>query len=277
MERGKQICKILKDIRRQIADENGIEFITSECSHKGDCAGTCPKCEAEVRYLESQLARRRVAGRATRLVGVSLGLAAVAPALMSCEPLVTMGDVEGPGGQLDGMIEGPMLPEVGDPAIPDNVNLGENLVFDLIPRDVFMHMFSQGGWQEEAVYDVFPGGKHGEDILSKIEDYRHRRYAVKSDDQLVEYVASKEDPTRMELKPKAFCFFWDANSLVIGTSGSETVFTVASINEEEMVCYGEVFSPVMSPDAFMGKYVFRHVDDQTVAGWDAQAGQSEEE
>ena len=39
MERGKQVCKILKDIRKQIAEENDIEFITSECKHQGDCAG----------------------------------------------------------------------------------------------------------------------------------------------------------------------------------------------------------------------------------------------
>ena len=36
MERGKQICKILKDIRKQIAQENDIEFVTSDCQHKGD-------------------------------------------------------------------------------------------------------------------------------------------------------------------------------------------------------------------------------------------------
>ncbi len=51
MARGKQTCKILKEIRRQIAEANGIEFVTSECRYKGDCLGTCPKCEAEVRYL----------------------------------------------------------------------------------------------------------------------------------------------------------------------------------------------------------------------------------
>ena len=55
MARGKQTCKILKEIRRQIAEANGIEFATSECRYKGDCLGTCPKCEAEVRYLEQQL------------------------------------------------------------------------------------------------------------------------------------------------------------------------------------------------------------------------------
>ena len=43
MKRGKQTCKILKDIRRQIAEANDIEFITSECQYQGDCLGTCPK------------------------------------------------------------------------------------------------------------------------------------------------------------------------------------------------------------------------------------------
>ena len=37
MKRGKQTCKILKDIRRQIAEANDIEFITSECQYQGDC------------------------------------------------------------------------------------------------------------------------------------------------------------------------------------------------------------------------------------------------
>lgn len=42
MKRGKQTCRILKDIRRQIAEANDIEYITSECQYKGDCSGTCP-------------------------------------------------------------------------------------------------------------------------------------------------------------------------------------------------------------------------------------------
>ena len=53
MARGKQTCKILKEIRRQIAEANDIEFITSECQYQGDCLGTCPKCEAEVMVRKS--------------------------------------------------------------------------------------------------------------------------------------------------------------------------------------------------------------------------------
>ncbi len=84
MIRGKQTCRILKDIRWQIAEANDIEYITSECQYKGDCRGTCPKCEAEVRYLEQQLERRRTAGKAITLLGISAGLVAAGSAMTSC-------------------------------------------------------------------------------------------------------------------------------------------------------------------------------------------------
>ena len=85
MARGKQTCKILKEIRKQIAEENDIELITSECTHKGDCAGTCPKCEAEVRYLERELEKRQRLGKAAVFAGMTLGTAITAAA---CGPLI---------------------------------------------------------------------------------------------------------------------------------------------------------------------------------------------
>lgn len=74
MKRGKSTCRILKEIRRQIAEANDISYITSECQYQGDCAGTCPHCEEEVRYLEQQLERRRRAGKAISLLGISAGV-----------------------------------------------------------------------------------------------------------------------------------------------------------------------------------------------------------
>lgn len=74
MAKGKQTCRILKEIRKQIAEANGIEFVTSECRYKGDCTGTCPKCEAEVHYLERQLHARTLAGKAVALAGISAGM-----------------------------------------------------------------------------------------------------------------------------------------------------------------------------------------------------------
>ena len=61
----------MKEIRRRIAEANDIEYVTSECRYKGECKGTCPRCEAEVRYLEQQLALRRIAGKAVILAGIT--------------------------------------------------------------------------------------------------------------------------------------------------------------------------------------------------------------
>lgn len=73
MAKGKNTCKILKEIRKQIAEDNDIELITSECTYQGDCEGTCPKCESEVRYLERELEKRQRMGKAAVFAGMSLG------------------------------------------------------------------------------------------------------------------------------------------------------------------------------------------------------------
>ena len=74
MKHGKHICNTLKAIRLDIARANGIKYAPRECHHEGDCAGTCPACESEMRYLEQEIARRRNLGRAALVAGVSLGL-----------------------------------------------------------------------------------------------------------------------------------------------------------------------------------------------------------
>ena len=72
--KGKSKCKILKEIRAEIARANDIEWVTENCTHKGDCRGTCPKCEAEVRRLERALELRRRLGRGVVIAGISAGL-----------------------------------------------------------------------------------------------------------------------------------------------------------------------------------------------------------
>ncbi len=74
--KGKEKCKALKEIRKQIAENNNIEYVVSECKHKGECKGTCPKCEAEVRYLEKELEKRKSLGQKVAIAGVSMGIAA---------------------------------------------------------------------------------------------------------------------------------------------------------------------------------------------------------
>ena len=77
MTRGKTICGVLKTIRKQVADANDIKYEPHECHHQGECRGTCPACEAEVRYIERQLNIRRRLGKAVAVVGISAGLSAL--------------------------------------------------------------------------------------------------------------------------------------------------------------------------------------------------------
>ena len=80
---GKNKCKILKEIRQMIADENDIPYVTAYCRYKGECAGTCPACEAELAYLERELLRRQKEGK--RNVAIGISVAALLIALGSCD------------------------------------------------------------------------------------------------------------------------------------------------------------------------------------------------
>ena len=72
---GKEKCRILKEIRQKIADENEIPYVTQECRHQGNCSGTCPRCESELRYLEQQLERRAALGKRISVAALCAGLA----------------------------------------------------------------------------------------------------------------------------------------------------------------------------------------------------------
>ncbi len=74
---GKNICAALKQVRRRVAETNGIVYTSKECHFEGNCNGTCPACEAEVRYLEHQLNLLRKAGKAVTVMGVALGMTLV--------------------------------------------------------------------------------------------------------------------------------------------------------------------------------------------------------
>ena len=76
MVKGKSTCKLLKSIRQQIADANGISYRPKECQHKGNCAGTCPACEEEIRYLEGELKARKGNGFGMKVAGIAAGICA---------------------------------------------------------------------------------------------------------------------------------------------------------------------------------------------------------
>lgn len=69
---GKQKCDLLKSIRKEIAEKNNIVYLTSECNHEGNCMGTCPKCDAEIRYLDMEIKRKIQLGEEVFLSGITL-------------------------------------------------------------------------------------------------------------------------------------------------------------------------------------------------------------
>ena len=144
---GKEKCRILKEIRAEIARQNDIEWVVSECKHQGNCKGTCPKCEQEVRQLEKALARRESLGKRVAVVGVS---ASIALSVTGCvNPLLRP-------------TAGAPLPETGE-SLPPNTESeslhetsvqGEEVVTDMgdvtIPGDSFMGEIVDGEFLEET-------------------------------------------------------------------------------------------------------------------------------
>ena len=68
---GKEKCRVLRRIRAEIARRNNIAWTEEECTYEGDCKGTCPKCEAEVRQLEHELENLAARGDKVHITGVA--------------------------------------------------------------------------------------------------------------------------------------------------------------------------------------------------------------
>ncbi len=79
MNTGKEKCKILREIRVKVAKENNIPFNTKECDFKGECTGTCPKCDSELVYLQNEIDKRSSMGKVIALsAGMAISLSACA-------------------------------------------------------------------------------------------------------------------------------------------------------------------------------------------------------
>ena len=114
MARGKQTCKILKEIRKQIAAENDIKLVIEECTYQGDCLGTCPQCEAEVLYLERELEKRQRMGKAAVVAGLSVGLLGASQVALAQQPDPLRLDTT------EVVLEGCVVPEMGEVGNPEH-------------------------------------------------------------------------------------------------------------------------------------------------------------
>ena len=132
--RGKDKCRILKQIRKKIADENEIPYVVEECKHKGECKGTCPKCEADLKMLERELSLRHKIGKTVAIAGIAAGM-------MTMTTGCDIDDVTSALKQIVGIeshnpVMGEMLPPEtgvieldGDVAVPHNDDWQGGLVY----------------------------------------------------------------------------------------------------------------------------------------------------
>ena len=59
---GKEKCEFLREIRKNMAQANGIPYEPRECNFEGECSGTCPFCEKEAADLLSALKEKERQG-----------------------------------------------------------------------------------------------------------------------------------------------------------------------------------------------------------------------
>lgn len=72
MDKHKKRCKQLKEIRKNIADKLNIDLHQTECTFKGECSGTCPKCQQEEKILNKALLGKGAAIGAATLMAASM-------------------------------------------------------------------------------------------------------------------------------------------------------------------------------------------------------------
>ena len=123
---GKEKCELLKAIRKNIAEMNGIEYYPEQCDHEGNCPGFCPRCDQEASYLMRELKKKEAAGSPIRIDTESLAQFET----LTSEPIeddddeILMGMPEPP------MLDGIVRPLQGDVAMPDDfedeVDLNDN-------------------------------------------------------------------------------------------------------------------------------------------------------
>lgn len=67
---GREKCELINQIRKKVADNNGIDFVIDDCTFKGNCTGRCEKSDSELNFLETELEKRQNEGNKINLKGV---------------------------------------------------------------------------------------------------------------------------------------------------------------------------------------------------------------
>ena len=85
MNTGKKTCDILKEIRKTIGEKENIDLNQKECNFKGNCSGTCPKCEKELDMINKKVNHKKLVS-----IFSTIGLAST---LVACSPTNNDGEI----------------------------------------------------------------------------------------------------------------------------------------------------------------------------------------
>ena len=202
MKRGKKICGELKKIRRRIADENGINLDIPECTYEGDCRGTCPRCEWEVKYLEKTLFERLKLGKIATISGLALTLSSCNGGGGIGPDIQVVGDV--PNTDTENIVS-ETLPPPPEPQFPDGMDelgiIGTDGEDASTPANALKQEDDEDVVEEEVLLGVmeermpeFPGGEQALfDFLAK--NIRYPQVARDSNIQgkvYVQFVVEKD-------------------------------------------------------------------------------------
>ena len=56
---GKDKCRYLKDLRRNLCEGHGLSVEIADCNVTEECIGTCPRCEYELKQINKELQQKR--------------------------------------------------------------------------------------------------------------------------------------------------------------------------------------------------------------------------
>ena len=133
-------------------------------------------------------------------------------------------------------------------------------------RQEFLSLFVGHRWSEYCVFDVFPDGHIGEEILIRICGGPRRSLHVQ-DDNVVQFVAIFDGPPNHAdtLETLGTYNYTERNLLRIKIPKNShfqysNPLTVLEINDSVMRCLGPVFSKKRVPEAVNGLYVYRRID-----------------
>ena len=162
MNRGKKKCEILKTVRCQVARKNGIPYTYTECTYQGECRGTCPKCEEELRYLTRELEKLKQSGKQVAVSGVAAAVIATTATGCSTDVLAELGLRDRQEELMGAMV----APEELDGDVAYTPDPEESDTPELVEGEILDEYVTAGEPMPmlHTIYDVIAGLQQGETV-----------------------------------------------------------------------------------------------------------------